>query len=429
MNRHPHIRLSNVILGLSSALDLVNWFVVNHHRHVTSFTARIAAGIGMSDEDRSNLVIAAALHDIGAISFDERFSLAFDAEEGLMKHAELGYHLLSGFKPFIRAAELVRYHHLPWNGGSGGECNGRRVPLGSHVLHLADRAAVLIRRDELVLKQVKSICSTIRQEANRKFMPELVDVFLQLADRESFWLDAVSNAADLSIDCSTTAWNIDLDMALLRDLSDLFRMIIDFRSPLTATHSNDVAYLSAAIGRFFGFSEHEAETLHIAGNLHDLGKLAVPVHVIEKSGPLSGDDAFIMRSHSFHTYRILKMIGGLDDVNIAAALHHECLDGTGYPFRYTEEALPLVSRIVAVADVLSALTENRSYRTAMEYDSALKVLHTMAKDRKLDRQIVALVGRHRDDLLDVRNAADDEGLREFRKLKSETDGDQANPGP
>ncbi len=426
MNRYFRVRLANVILGLSSALDLVNWFLVNHHRQVASFAARIAIETGMKDEDRTDLTIAAALHDIGAISFDEQFSMDFDAK-GLMRHAELGYHLLSGFKPFARIAELVRRHHLPWEGGRGGEHQGRPVPVGCHILHLADRASVLIRSDEPVLKQTKSICGAIRRESGRKFMPDLVDVFLRLAERESFWLDAAHSAADFSVNGSTSVWNIDLDMTLLRDLSDLFRMIIDFRSSNTATHSNDVAHLSAAIGRFFGFSDIEALCLHIAGNLHDLGKLAVPVHVIDKAGPLSEDDSFIMRSHSFHTYRILKMIGGLDDINIAASLHHECLDGTGYPFHYTEPMLPLTSRIVAVADVLSALTENRSYRKAMDYDSALQVLRAMTQAGKLDRQIVALVERHRDDLRDVRNAADDKGLREFRKLKNDTDASFPDP--
>lgn len=420
MHRRLHIRLSNVILGLSSALDLVNWFVVDHHRQVASFVVKIAAETGFRDDDRSTMAIAAALHDIGAISFNEKFSLTYDAK-GMMKHAELGYHLLAMFKPFYRAAELVRYHHVPWDNGRGGESDGRTVPVGSHILHLADRVAVLIRRDEPVLGQVKPICDMIRKGRGSLFMPELVDAFLHLAGRECFWLDALYQPGDFLIDNTASTWNVELDMPLLRNLSDLFRMIIDFRSPLTASHSNDVAHLSAAIARLIGFSDHEAESLHIAGNLHDLGKLAVPVDVIEKAGPMSEDEVFLMRSHSFHTHRILRMIGGLDDINLAAGLHHECLDGSGYPFHYTEAVLPLPARIVAVADTLSALTENRSYRKAMEEDAAHGLLRQMADRRKLDPQLVSLIEKHRRDLRDVRKAADDEGLREFRKIRNDVE--------
>ena len=409
-----------MILGLSSALDLVNWFVVNHHRQVTSFATKISAALGFSDEDRSTLAIAASLHDIGAISFNEKFALTFDAD-GMTKHAELGYHLLTNCKPFMNASEVIRYHHLPWDHGRGMELHGRSVPRASHILHLADRIAVLIRSEDFVLKQAAAICRRIALEKDKMFAPEAVDAFLQLADRECFWLDALYPAPDFGIDSSATEWNIELDLGMLLQLSEVFRMIIDFRSPLTATHSKDVAHLSAAMARLVGFSEQEAAMFHIAGNLHDLGKLAVPVEVLEKNGALSHDELYLMRSHPFHTHRILDRIGGLDEINVWAALHHECLDGAGYPFRYNESELSLGSRIVAVADILSALSENRSYRKSMDDGRVLKIIQQMAKDRKLDQNIVSLVGRHFQDLLDVKASANDEALREFRKIKSQSE--------
>jgi HD-GYP domain-containing protein (c-di-GMP phosphodiesterase class II) len=165
--------------------------------------------------------------------------------------------------------------------------------------------------------------------------------------------------------------------------------------------------------------------LHIAGNFHDLGKLAVPVEVLEKNGPLDANELFIMRSHSFHTYRVLDKIGGLDDINAWSALHHECLDGSGYPFRYTEKELPLGSRIVAVADVFSALTESRSYRHSLQSRDALKIIWKMGKENKLDRNVVSLVDRHFKDLMGVKATANDEALKEFHAIKG---GEEAIPG-
>jgi len=418
-----------MILGLSSAIDLVNWFVVNHHRQVASFASRIAAEMGFSDEDKSTIAIASAIHDIGAISFNERFSLAFDAD-GMTKHAELGYHLLKDFKPFMRAAHLIRYHHLPWDRGQGSEHQGRTVPRGSHVIHLADRVAVLIRKEESVLKQAKSICQKIRQESDKMFVPEVVDAFLHLADREFFWLDATHTSSNFGIEhSSTTAWNIELDMTQLLQLSELFRMIIDFRSPLTASHSKDVAHLSAAMARLVGFSELEAVQFRIAGNFHDLGKLGVPVELIEKNGPLSQDEQYVMRSHPFHTHRILDRIGGMDDIAVWASLHHECLDGTGYPFRYQECELPLGSRIVAVADIFSALTEDRSYRKSMDKGAVLAIMQRMRDEKKLDPTIVSLVERNFLDLLDVKAASNDDAWREFHDIKQEAEtGDRMSVG-
>ncbi len=418
MKKNPNIKLSNLILGLSSALDLVNWFIVNHHRQVATLAVKIADGMGFPDEGKSNIAIASALHDIGAISFNEKFNFIFEAEN-MNKHAELGYLLLQNFKPFIHAAEFVRYHHVPWRHGRGAERGGRRVPRESHILHLADRVSVLLASDLPVLKQAESVRRTISAEKGRMFVPEIVEAFLQLSASESFWLEAAFPAPGIGIDGASTAWNIELDIPTLLDMSELFRMIIDFRSSLTATHSKDVAYLAQSIAARVGFSEQECTLLHIAGNLHDLGKLAVPVEMIEKEGPLSPDDLYIMRSHPYHTYRVLDRIGGLDDIALWASFHHECLDGTGYPFRHSGGGLPLASRIVAVADVLSALTERRSYRAAMSFPDALAILQDMARERKLDPAIVSLVEHNLDFIREVKVSANDEALQEFHKIRSD----------
>jgi HD-GYP domain-containing protein (c-di-GMP phosphodiesterase class II) len=419
MKKNPQIRLSSVILCLSSALDLVNWLVVNHHRQVAGVASKIAKTLGCSDEDKDTITTAAALHDIGGICFNEKFSLAFDAE-GMSNHSEIGYYLLRKFKPFASAAELVRYHHLPWDGGRGAEKDGKQVQPGSHVLHLADRVAVLIDTDQPILKQAGPIAARIRKEQGKKFMPEVVDAFLHLADREYFWLDTVNPTSDFGAAGPSAAWNRELDLHDLLDLSELFRIIIDFRSPTTATHSKDVAHLSEALAGMIGFSGQEALRIHIAGNLHDIGKLAVPVEILEKKGPLDQDELHTMRSHSFYTYRILERIGRIDDICEWASLHHECVDGTGYPFRYGHDQLPLGARIITVADIFSALTEDRSYRSAMSYDVALGIMQRLAREGKIDPMIVSLVEKQLPELRSVKIQANDQALQEFHQARKES---------
>jgi HD-GYP domain-containing protein (c-di-GMP phosphodiesterase class II) len=416
VKKNPHIRLSSVILALSSALDLVNWFVVNHHRQVAGLAAKIANELGCSDEEKSTIAIASALHDIGGISFNEKFNLSFE-DEGITRHAVLGYHLLLHVKPFAKAAEIVRYHHTAWDSGRGARHNEQPVPRGAHILHLADRIAVLINKQDRILKQVDPIRSAVLAQKGTIFSPEVIDAFLNLAEKEFFWLDAVNPTSDFGIAGSTATWNVELDMDLLLHLSELFRMIIDFRSPTTATHSKDVAHLSEALARMAGFSHHEAERIHIAGNLHDIGKLAVPVEILEKQSALNREERYIMNEHPFHTFRILDRIGPIEDITLWAALHHECIDGTGYPFRYRYEDLPLGSRIVSIADMFSALTEDRSYRKAMGFDEALGVLQRFARESKADGMIVSLVERRLSDLRDIKLFANDQALKEFHEIR------------
>src|SRR5208337_2538002 len=100
----------------------------------------------------------------------------------------------------------------------------------------------------------------------------------------------------------------------------------------------------------------------IAGLLHDIGKLSVPEDILEKPAPLDCSEVNKIKAHSFMTHRILENIGSLDKITQWASLHHERLNGTGYPYHYGKEKLPVGARIIAVADVFTALTENRPYR-------------------------------------------------------------------
>lgn len=419
MIKHPHIRLSSVIMGLSSALDLVSSQLVHHHRQTTCIAGRIADSMGLSAEEKSHLGIAAALHDIGAIALNLEFELFQDGGQ-LNRHAEIGYLLLKKFPPFSEAARIIRYHHRLWNHGEGAYHEGEPVPLSSHILHLADRVAVQIDGSACILSQCHRITEDLGDDSGRWFPPEVVEAFREQASREAFWLDAIyADTTQFAIDSPTVPWNVELGLPTLQQLSELFRVIIDFRSPLTASHSRSVASIAEAIARLVGFSGQSCSLMHIAGNLHDIGKLAIPVSILEKPGPLTSEEIFRIRSHPYLTYRVLSKIGELDEVCAWAALHHESLDGSGYPFRMHDVNIPLGSRIVAISDVFAALTENRSYREGMNRENVLKIMHSMAKERKLDAFVFDLVESHFDALNELRAVAASTGNREFRQLRDE----------
>ena len=111
-------------------------------------------------------------------------------------HAELGYLLLRTFEPLSNVAAIIRFHHVPWDGGKGVESRGKRVPIGSHILHLADRLTVLVDKEEDILGQVQGICEKIEGQSGKMFMPELIDAFKNLAYREYFWLEVTYPTID-----------------------------------------------------------------------------------------------------------------------------------------------------------------------------------------------------------------------------------------
>ena len=399
MIKEARISLFDIVICFSDAVDLVSPVLANHHKQVAYIAFNIAKEMDLPEEEQNELALAGAMHDIGGLSLNVRERLNFMREiEDPHQHSATGYMLLKAFKPFSNLAPIVRYHHMPWNEGRGSEFNGKEVPMESHVLHLADRVAVLVNKEQEVLGQVKKICEAVKENSGKKFRPDLVDVFMALAQKEYFWLDVASSSVGSTLSGMLSKPTIQLDSDGLHNLAKLFAHVIDFRSKFTATHSLGVAASAELIAKFAGFSERECLMIKVAGYLHDLGKLAVPKEILEKPAKLTNDELNMMRHHPFHTYRILERLGELDTINAWGSFHHERLNGNGYPFHHKGHDLPIGSRIMAVADVFTAITEDRPYRKGMHSDKALQVMQDMATHSALDPDIVSLLGQHFDEM-------------------------------
>ncbi|MEW5803443.1 MAG: HD domain-containing phosphohydrolase [bacterium] len=412
------LSLFELLMCLSGVMDLVSNMVVNHQKRVSYIALRLAAELGLSIQEQDELVMAGALHDCGTFSLKERLDiLQFDTQM-LCGHAEVGYQLLKNFPPLKKEATLVRYHHLPWQDGRGIESAGEPVPMGSHILHLADRIDILIDKDREILGQVCGIRKKIQERSGSLFVPGLVEAFLGLSSKEYFWLDLSSPFLDSILLRRGPMSTIELGWSDLLSLTNLFCQIIDFRSPFTATHSSGVAASAEALSQLAGFSEHESRMMKIAGFLHDLGKLVIPSEILEKRTKLTESEFNLIRSHSFYTYRILENISDLSTINAWGSFHHERMDGQGYPFHYRQKDLPLGSRIMAVADVFTAMNEDRPYRKGMTKENVLQVLQEMARTMGLDPSMVFLLKRHYDDVNDLRIRAQEASHQEYRDLLS-----------
>lgn len=416
MIKELQIPLFDLLVCLSDAMDLISPVVVNHHRQVAYIAFSIGAKLGLPIEQQKELVLAGALHDIGALSLKDRIdTLQFELQNP-HQHAELGYLLLKKFEPLSSVASLVRYHHVSWSKGAGSQFKGQQVPMESHILHLADRVAVLVNRQQEVLEQSKKICERVEEQSGKMFMPQLVDCFKSLASKEYFWLDVTSSSIGSILSRRVRLATVELNTEKLLDLAKLFSQIIDFRSPFTATHSSGVAASSEALARFIGFSKRECQIMRVAGYLHDLGKLAVPTEILEKPARLTEDEFNIIKSHTFYTYSLLETISDLDIINSWASFHHERLDGKGYPFHHKGDDLSLGSRIMAVADVFTAITEDRPYRKGMSSDRALQVLQQMADNSALDSGIISVLKAHFDEVNSVRIATQETSSKEYQKF-------------
>lgn len=140
---------------------------------------------------------------------------------------------------------------------------------------------------------------------------------------------------------------------------------LDARDRYTAGHSACVAVYAKDIAARLGLSEEEQHTAHLAGLVHDIGKVGLPAGLLEKPGPLTLEERRIMEEHSTIGERILSNVDGYAEIAKIVRHHHERVDGQGYPDRIPSKDAPLISRIIAVADAYDAMTSGRPYRDAM----------------------------------------------------------------
>lgn len=172
---------------------------------------------------------------------------------------------------------------------------------------------------------------------------------------------------------------------------------IDAKDAYTHGHSFRVAKFSLAIGDKLNLNGKALADLEVAAYMHDLGKIGVPEEILGKPGKLTYEEFEEVKRHPVLTNKILEPIKLPGFIVEGAVLHHERLDGSGYPYGMKGETIPLFARIIAVADVFDALTSSRPYRNAMTVEKALKIMNEEVPSH-LDSDIVlALVSALQDD--------------------------------
>jgi PAS domain S-box-containing protein len=153
---------------------------------------------------------------------------------------------------------------------------------------------------------------------------------------------------------------------------------VEVRDPYTAGHQRRVAELAAAVAQRMGWSEERAQAIFLAGMVHDIGKIAVPSEILSKPGRLSSAEMLLVRTHAEAGYEVLKGVDFPWPIAQIVREHHERLDGSGYPQGLKGDAILIEARVLAVCDVVEAMTTHRPYRPGLGLDLAL---HTIEQGR------------------------------------------------
>ncbi len=204
---------------------------------------------------------------------------------------------------------------------------------------------------------------------------ELAETFNNMATDIELYVERLKQAA---------AENRELFLGSIRMLA----AAIDEKDPYTRGHSGRVAKYSICIAEAMGLGAEDLDRLRISALLHDVGKIGVDDRVLKKPGQLSTEEFDLMKQHTIKGANIMRPVAQLREVLPGIELHHERIDGKGYPYGLTGDQIPMMARIIAVADTFDAMTTNRPYQSAMDLEYAVERIRSLT-GTKFDSDVVA----------------------------------------
>ncbi|KAB2969230.1 HD domain-containing phosphohydrolase [Zoogloea sp.] len=398
------ISLQRTIAALTGALDFVGIDEVHHGKRVALFAFSIANELSWEKSRCLDMLYAGMLHDCGVARTEEHRHLTDTLEwDGAQAHCERGQTYLLACPPLQRFATATRWHHTRWE-DLADEPLSAAERLETNLIFLADRLDVLlapyITADGLkneILWEYPAIVERLAGMSGCQFSPELIGALQRAAGREDFWLQCDPPYVHEVVDeLLMHEAPIELSSKDALAIAGLFARTVDSKSVYTLEHSTRVAQLTRYLAQARGVSGVELDLLEIAALLHDIGKLRVPEEIIDKPGRISIQERAIVRRHSYDTGRILKKVFPSLPLAEWASMHHEDLIGTGYPSQLHAKDIPWQARLIAVADIFQALSQDRPYRPRLESSAVMAHLDELLAEGRLDAGLVELLRHHVD---------------------------------
>lgn len=380
------IRLGNLLLSLSDAVDLVSNELVQHQIRTAFIAWQLAEQMELSSDRIKITFIAALFHDVGALTAEEKTRIHRFEETQMGTHRQRGAALFHDNRLLAGLSPIIRDHHRPINDMHDSiETAGH---LEAQIVNFADHLERSVRRDQYILHQVDTLLPELTGLSGATIHHDVVDVFMQISRREDFWLDLTSLRLYALLLHHGPFMRDELSPEELESVARMFLKVIDFRSRFTAMHSAGVTECARMLAENFGFSTLEVQEMKIAGMLHDLGKLSVPNAILEKPAGLTRQEFAVIRKHTYFTYMVLSSVSGMERIAEWGAFHRERLDGSGYPFHARDGRISTGARIVTVADMFTAMAEDRPYRQGREWKDIRKILLSQVDRGLLSRQVV-----------------------------------------
>ena len=386
---------------IRKTLSIINPKIMNHG-DVTGYILfkMLECEQRYTEQELVDYTMLGILHDIGLYKEANVKNVVDFETKNLWPHSIYGFLFLKYLSPMGDKAEIVLYHHLDYNKHSLIQSRYKHI---IECLNLADKMDTFLHLTEENLER-----DYFKLYRDIKFSGAALDLFWRAEER----FGITSNLADGSYrkEMEELLAKRAFSEQYKKGFLEMLVYTIDFRSEHTVVHTLATVNFAQQLGRLKRLSGKDLRDLYYGALLHDLGKIAIPLNILESPGRLSDQDMKIMKAHVRITEMILEGIVDNDVLQIAVR-HHEKLDGSGYHKGLTGDQLTVPQQIVAVADILSALYGKRSYKDAFPKEKIQSIIQGDADNGKISKSTVDCLMSHYDQV-----------IAEFEKEKENTIG-------
>lgn len=374
-----------IIAAISEILDIAETDILYHGWRVAYIAKNLSQDL--CPEKENELFLTGLLHDFGSFDLPTHIlhfeSTGAKIRDGrALNHPVIGARIISSIPDLIPIAATILNHHERIDGGGyPRRLAGSEISQEAQVIRLADALSIQAHLTQNM--DAGAVLSALAAESGREFDAEYFDAAKRFISSEKHWttlqrIDLLNKEIAAGIRKIADPHAKPTECGILRVLN-FFGQVLDAKHHYARGHSDRVADYALLIALACGLKQEEVEMVRHAALLHDLGKVGVPIAILDKPGPLTDEEYDFVKKHPEIGVRIIEKITLLKNLVPILNTDQENYDGSGYPKGLKNGEIPLISRIVYVADAFDAMTSDRPYRKAMPLEQALLELKSSTK--------------------------------------------------
>lgn len=405
------ISSKNIFLLTRDTLKLIDKWLMKHGSRTGYILYKMLQQRGGYEKfEMAELVMLATLHDIGAYKTDDPSDIGYFEAKNFMPHSIYGYLFLKYLSPMEETSKILLYHHLDYT-----LIKQKNYTYGDEAVFLALAEKIDIYRSAL---GDHFDFATFNKHRGTKYSDEALDLF-----------EKANAECDIFGKIESEEYEKELDELMdyimftneeKRRYMEMLMYCLGLSTPSKVVDSVTSICICEELAARLYLDEKETEKLYYGALLHDIGMLAIPRDIIDAKRELTPDERTLMKTHVEISEKIFRNRLDKDVVDIAVS-NHERLDGSGYPTGMKDASMNMSQKILQVADTITGLVNERSYRKVMEREEVIDILQRGADDRHFSKQVVDTMILFYDDIMEKVRIESEQILLLHKKLEVQYD--------